>query len=827
MKRGGYSSPSPKKTLTPQRSHLPLSSSRGGSSASLSSSPAPRVKTPIPTPTKANVVSSLTPKKVSTISSSPSKTPQRGKVGTQSTKKQQKQKKNKEGRSEKDVENVPPQCDNLIKTNTPIADHDYKENFESKQICFEDNQCQTRSLINNDSDCHDVDSNHPLTPPHTSLLAKKFSNDDALTESPRSFAAKLQQKQKAQDGIILLLTSQVNRKKQLLIGAQEQASQLASALKEKDCEINKLQKEVEEFKRQKRGSDGEAALLRFKLSHQRNVNNKKEAERVPPPLPLSQEEGCSTRTNDKVQHGSPDRQSWLMHWRRTQAILRCVRGESESDDIHVMEKNRIQQQLVEQVRVAQRLEAQLRTWVDSQINIHKSLANAEALAIISDGDKFQPYSTSSNPPMPPLPPLDVTMTSTLVPSPSSTRYSPVKQNDSSISHQRINADAVTNSSPSTLASPNLPTNILNESVNSSHDSNATWCQTSNSERSNSNIDSHHKPVSELSQRYLKSSPRLIHALFSGLSSTSPTSSTTSAIVSPSNTVLSTAFLCPPTSNQKDDCAESSQENDSNDMVDEVGDHCWDSSTEFSVEDTSVRNVGFMVSKLDDIIDVHQHQCKEEKAMEGVNVNPVKDSPPVNRAHDSHLSTDSVTIAALLSLKQSSSQVSEPTPISPHVPSFTSSKTSFVVSTHDVATSTTPLPVPSAAIEIRSAWKAWLSLQAPSPPTTSTPTIRPSLTTSIIDSNNTEIYSKYTLPSSSPPISSSTSSSSSSSSSSAYIPKSSVSSLSTLSPASFRDQMLRVRKENSIIRDDIQRFRSNLRKLRAESSVLDDDNSQRI
>lgn len=90
-------------------------------------------------------------------------------------------------------------------------------------------------------------SRNQILHPILSVLPSISTNVD---DTPNTALSKLKERQKKQDGLILVLTGQVNRRKQLLFGAQEQASQLAETLRQREQEVLGLKKEVGQLKGQ-------------------------------------------------------------------------------------------------------------------------------------------------------------------------------------------------------------------------------------------------------------------------------------------------------------------------------------------------------------------------------------------------------------------------------------------------------------------------------------------------------------------------------------------------------------------------------------------------
>lgn len=153
------------------------------------------------------------------------------------------------------------------------------------------------------------------------ILQDDINNENTANTSIISFteskilnsSAEKRRKSRATDGMVLMLSGQAYKRKQLLLGAQHQAEQANDILQKKETEIKNLESEVHTLRTQIRGSDGQITLLKFQLQKNRSksivINNN------------------TSRKNDTVsilsssKYTSPDRQSWLLHFRKSQNVL--------------------------------------------------------------------------------------------------------------------------------------------------------------------------------------------------------------------------------------------------------------------------------------------------------------------------------------------------------------------------------------------------------------------------------------------------------------------------------------------------------------------------
>jgi hypothetical protein len=271
------------------------------------------------------------------------------------------------------------------------------------------NTMQESIYLNNASN---VDSNTPIKSIQisSSTIPKSTINNNEV--SPNSKINKLQDKNRHQDGLIMMLTGQVNRRKQLLLSAQEQTTQLETNLVEKDELLSQLQQVVVTLQKDVRENHGENNLLKFQLEKSKQNNKSLEQSLVVKnEIPINfrvmkDTETCITpiSTPVKIKHIEFDtsplslkspitpekyslRQDWLLHWKKSQLIFKeisninsdnSVNNVSNNDEIiDDFDKNILENQLLIQKRINERLESQMKAWVNNQILLHKSLAISE------------------------------------------------------------------------------------------------------------------------------------------------------------------------------------------------------------------------------------------------------------------------------------------------------------------------------------------------------------------------------------------------------------------------------------------------------------------
>ena len=142
------------------------------------------------------------------------------------------------------------------------------------------------------------------------------SNSKNKENTPKSAMRKMKEHQRAQDGMILMLKGEINRKKQLLTSTQDKTNAVNNELKLCENKIIDLNNEIEILKDQLKQSNGEIALLKFQIKK-------------------------SSHTE------SP-----------------------ESIEV-------LQNQLDVSVELNKRLEAQMKTWLDEQVKLHRLIAEKE------------------------------------------------------------------------------------------------------------------------------------------------------------------------------------------------------------------------------------------------------------------------------------------------------------------------------------------------------------------------------------------------------------------------------------------------------------------
>ena len=83
--------------------------------------------------------------------------------------------------------------------------------------------------------------------------------------TPKTAIRKMKEHQRAQDGMILMLKGEINRKKQLLTSTQDKTNAVNSELKLCENKIIDLNHQIESLKDQLKKSNGEISLLKFQI----------------------------------------------------------------------------------------------------------------------------------------------------------------------------------------------------------------------------------------------------------------------------------------------------------------------------------------------------------------------------------------------------------------------------------------------------------------------------------------------------------------------------------------------------------------------------------
>ena len=126
-----------------------------------------------------------------------------------------------------------------------------------------------------------------------------------------------------QDGLLIFLNGRVDRKKQLLLDAQQQAEVLKNELETKDRDVEYLQAEVKRLKNNSKGTDGRLNLLQYQLKkaiEHKTVNeneNQFNSVKLATP-PRIKEYAPLVETNNFM--FSPRKEAWLIHWNKSSAI---------------------------------------------------------------------------------------------------------------------------------------------------------------------------------------------------------------------------------------------------------------------------------------------------------------------------------------------------------------------------------------------------------------------------------------------------------------------------------------------------------------------------
>lgn len=231
---------------------------------------------------------------------------------------------------------------------------------------------------------------------------------NALDESPNTELIRLRQQCRQQDGKIMLLSGQADRRKQLLLSSQIQTHELSEHLHQKEVEINELSGCVVDLKNSIRSSQGKNALLQYQLKKSRKEAQSK-----------SETISCPNNVKEVIQASPPvNRQALLMHYKRNELVLEELnkkwlqdflghvsfqeiqdtsilsekvsqtlnksKSSSESVEIWKSRYQQTEQELQYQLRFNERLRQQLHEYIDSQIEIQAHLARHDILKTTLD-----------------------------------------------------------------------------------------------------------------------------------------------------------------------------------------------------------------------------------------------------------------------------------------------------------------------------------------------------------------------------------------------------------------------------------------------------------
>jgi flagellar motility protein MotE (MotC chaperone) len=269
------------------------------------------------------------------------------------------------------------------------------------------------------------------------IVQPSKQNQTTMTKKPLALADKTNQqntsrsinelllKNRSQDGTIMKLNAQINKRKQQLEEVQKQAEREANALKEaleiKEQCISALESSISILKHQIRRSDGKNTLLRYRLQSMKTQSTTAGSNLKP----ILEEPNESLSSTEEAQYdrasGGTNEEAWflLRHYQVSKAYMtdicnlhdspdnnesrasteKAVCGVSaiydqqqdslidlstlkgfRSDDMNkslLKEENELRQQLEIQRRLNERLKEQLHKWVDTQIELHTHLATTE------------------------------------------------------------------------------------------------------------------------------------------------------------------------------------------------------------------------------------------------------------------------------------------------------------------------------------------------------------------------------------------------------------------------------------------------------------------
>jgi hypothetical protein len=170
------------------------------------------------------------------------------------------------------------------------------------------------------------------------------------------------------DGKILLLGGKVKQQSEELQKTRAKVKMLEEQIKTKQELIASLQSDIGALKSDSRCSDGKITLLSFQLDKMRqSVLNAEGASSVVPSNSTNQEEDLQ---DDRVLHfGKMIKVLSELVPKSSEEIA------SDQDD----QSSELQREVMILQRVNERLEAQMRSWVEDQIKLHKQLAAEEVI----------------------------------------------------------------------------------------------------------------------------------------------------------------------------------------------------------------------------------------------------------------------------------------------------------------------------------------------------------------------------------------------------------------------------------------------------------------
>lgn len=182
-------------------------------------------------------------------------------------------------------------------------------------------------------------ANSPISQ-HTS--DNSDDTQSGIVETPRTTISRLMHERRKQDGTALMMKGQIDRQRQLLLGAQDLAQQASCKLQLKEVEVNTLKEQVSQLKHHIKGSDGQITLLKFQLVKTKAVLESQEREREISCVAVQETVSDTIQVEDDETpvediKGIFDRQAWLMHYQKSKTFRKALsqRGSvvlaSESD----------------------------------------------------------------------------------------------------------------------------------------------------------------------------------------------------------------------------------------------------------------------------------------------------------------------------------------------------------------------------------------------------------------------------------------------------------------------------------------------------------------
>ena len=209
--------------------------------------------------------------------------------------------------------------------------------------------------------------------------AQRQSACKSPAETPNTTINRLRLEGQEKDGLVAKLHNQHAMTQQELSNTRNEVTRLQS-------EVASWEQEVLTVKGSKRDTDGQILLLKYQLDRIRRQCS------VQP----------SGQGQERAEREAEEKAAWLSHWAKFRAVLQTLptkdtsspsrdtgggqgggkgRGvdSSQQCELSSPSEGQGQYELLVQQRLSNRLEMQLRCWVDGQIELHKKLAAEEGL----------------------------------------------------------------------------------------------------------------------------------------------------------------------------------------------------------------------------------------------------------------------------------------------------------------------------------------------------------------------------------------------------------------------------------------------------------------